>query len=188
MKKSFIFKMVMCSVMTALSIVLGLYCKISIGDSYEITLYMIPIMFMGIMFGPKYGLLTGVLETMVEQIGFYGVGPMTIFWMLAPISWGLVSGLVSKSLNKYEYFKEKKHRILYYLIIALIASFVASLCNLIAIGVNNYFSTKDLGVTMTLLLTGLVSRLIKLPIDTIIRGLLIYIICDRVKAYIETEE
>lgn len=186
MKNKFIFKMVMCSIMTALSVVLGLYCKISIGDTYEITLYMIPIMFMGIVFGTKYGLLTGLLETIVEQVAFYGLGPMTIFWMLAPIAWGGMSGLLASTLNKFNIFKNKKFKWIYYLLIAFVASLFASLCNLFAIGVNNYINTKDFDEVIVLFWAGLLTRLAKLPLDTVIRGLLIYMICDRVKIYIES--
>ena len=94
MKKKIIKKIAMASTMTAFAVVLNL---ISVRtDTSLITIYALPLLLSGILFGPLTGFLTGIATGIIVQLFTYGLGPTTIIWILAPMSWGLVSGLVSK--------------------------------------------------------------------------------------------
>ena len=66
-------------------------------------------MFTGIMFGKIYGLFSGLISGIVLQLtSEWGISITSIFWALAPIAWGFVSGLLSdlfkKSLNIIKIF------------------------------------------------------------------------------------
>lgn len=99
MKKSVIFEITISGVMAALAIVLDRFGSINVG--VKITLYGLPLMLVGIMFGVKIGFLTGLASGIVIQLTSpYGVGPTSIFWALAPIAWGTISALMYKVFKK----------------------------------------------------------------------------------------
>ncbi len=99
MKKNLVLKICLCANMAALAIALD-FISIKIGNDIKITLYALPLMFVGIMYGPTLGLLTGLVSGFVMQIiSEYGLGPTTPLWMLAPIIWGALSGFIYKLLK-----------------------------------------------------------------------------------------
>ena len=59
MKKNLIFKIVYCSIMAAMAFVCTFFEIPLFG--FNITLYGIPLIFVGIVCGPVYGLLTGLI-------------------------------------------------------------------------------------------------------------------------------
>ena len=63
-------------------------------DSTKITLYSLPLLLSGILFGPWIGLLTGMVAGFLSQLLTFGLGPTTPLWMLAPMCWGFISGLL----------------------------------------------------------------------------------------------
>ena len=73
MKNNMIFKMVYCSIMAAMAYVCTLF---EIPLSFTVTLYGIPLIFVGIMFGPIYGVLTGLIAGFLEQMK-YGISLQT---------------------------------------------------------------------------------------------------------------
>ncbi|MCI5939443.1 MAG: ECF transporter S component [Bacilli bacterium] len=103
MKKNLVLKIVICGVMAALSIVLEKF-SIEIGEIYKITFYGLPLMFTGVMFGYKVGLLTGLVVGFVSQLtSKYGLSPTTPLWMLAPIIWGGMSGFLCCLFKDHAY-------------------------------------------------------------------------------------
>lgn len=85
--------------MAALSIILDF---ISVRtDISKFTIYGLPLLIAGILFGPVVGGLAGIVSGFISQlISPYGLTLTTPLWMLAPIAWGLVSGLLSNILIK----------------------------------------------------------------------------------------
>ncbi len=78
------------SAMAALSIILELLSVRNEGS--KISLYSLPLLFSGILFGPKIGLLAGFASGFISQVCLYGLSPTTIIWLVAPSLWGLLSG------------------------------------------------------------------------------------------------
>lgn len=104
MKKLTTYQIAVAASMAALAFVLD-YVSIRTG-TMKFTIYGLPLLLSGILFGPVIGGLSGLVEGFISQ-AIYGFGPTTIFWMLAPIAWGLVSGIVTKIVKK-ESFDSKK--------------------------------------------------------------------------------
>ena len=187
MKKTYIFKMAICAVMAALSLALDLYLSVNVTKNIEITFYPLVLLFMSMTFGAQYGLLTGFIHAVVEQLTSpYGISVSSIFWGLAPIVWGGLSGVINLLLKDKWIFKKKKYIILLYFIIVFVTAVIANVSNTVALAVDDYVNTKDIAIVysafITRVLTGerYVPLLIMLPINT---GLS-YIICERMKLYI----
>ncbi len=92
MNKKRIYYICVASSMAAISIVLELIGVRS--DASKFSLYSLPLLFSGILFGPWVGLLTGLVSGFISQLCLYGLGPTTLIWMLAPMLWGFLSGLI----------------------------------------------------------------------------------------------
>ncbi len=179
MKKSFVFKLTLCSIMAAMALALNALA-ITIGGVYQFNLYGIPLIFTGVFLGAKYGALTGLITGTVEQlISPYGISIESIFWAIAPILWGSVSGFIYKTLNEKELFKNKKW--LVYLIVVLITAICANIANTIALTVSEYIKTKDISVTLFYFLTNVFARMITLPISIIINTIVSLFVCERLK-------
>ena len=125
MKKINVFQMVFCAVMAALSIVLEKFASIDLGP-FKLTMYGLPLILVGVLYGSKLGLLTGFIAGCVMQLtSEYGITLTSVFWALAPIAWGGVSGIL------FERFRFKKTIISVVLTIT-IASLCATFLNTIA--------------------------------------------------------
>ncbi len=98
MNKKRIYLICIASSMAALSIILEL---LSVrNEASKFTLYSLPLLFSGILFGPWAGLLTGIVSGFISQLCLYGLGPTTLIWMLAPMMWGFLSGLIFHNVMK----------------------------------------------------------------------------------------
>ncbi len=82
------------SAMAAFAIILNLLSVRTDTSLYSI--YALPLLLTGILFGPLIGTYAGFATGFVVQIVTYGLMPTTFLWLMAPISWGLISGLLSK--------------------------------------------------------------------------------------------
>lgn len=125
MKKINVFELVLCGVMAALSIVLEKFVSLDLGP-FKLTFYGLPLLFVGIIYGPKLGLITGIVTGVILQLtSKYGVTITSILWALAPVSWGGISGII------FKYVKIKKEIILIAVSITC-ASLCATILNTIA--------------------------------------------------------
>ncbi len=123
MKKNLVLKIVIASVMGALSIVLEKF-SFYIGGTYKITFYGLPLMFTSLMFGPSIGLLTGIVVGFISQLtSLYGLSLTTPLWMLAPIIWGFCCGLLFKKITN------QKFTIINTIIIVIITSILVTIVN-----------------------------------------------------------
>ena len=107
MKKNLIFKVVYCSIMAAMSFVCTFF-EIPIFN-VNVTLYGIPLVFVGVVCGPIYGLLTGFIAGVLEQLK-WGLTIQSFLWIIAPIAWGALSGLMYLGLKKL--FNKERQMIL----------------------------------------------------------------------------
>ena len=126
MNKKMVFQVTFCAIMAALSIVLEKFASVDVGMRLKFTFYGLPLMIVGILFGAKLGFTTGIVAGIVLQLTSpYGIGLTSIFWTLAPIAWGGVSGLVYQAVGK-------KKTYLSILLIVVITSVTANLLNTLA--------------------------------------------------------
>lgn len=135
MKRKKIYTMALASSMAALSVALDLFSMRS--DTSRYTIYALPLLISGMMFGPLVGGLAGLAEGIIIQLLTYGFTPTTILWVIAPCSWGLVSGLIAK-IWKYKISTFKV------VINVMITSFIALLINTFALiidGLIYHYST-----------------------------------------------
>ncbi len=174
MKNKLIFKITYCSIMAAMAGVIAMF-PIPVF-TIELTLYAIPLIFVGIVYGPGYGLLTGLLAGIIEQIR-YGISLQTIFWLLAPIAWGGISGLGYFIINKNS--NNKVIKMTFYATVIIISAIIANLFNSFALAYLGYSSTtvSDLGT----FLAYAIPRLISIPIHVIIYIPVCYLVCEKFK-------
>lgn len=104
MKTKTTYKIALTSMMVALSVSIDLFSLKT--DTSKFTIYALPLLLSGMMYGPLIGGLTGLISGFISQIISYGLTPTTIIWILAPCFWGLSSGFIAK-LFKYSYDKYK---------------------------------------------------------------------------------
>lgn len=99
MKKIKTYDIVLSSSLAAISILLELI-SVETGTT-KFSLYGFPILISGMLFGPLVGSLTGIVVGFVTQlVSQYGLTITTPLWMLAPLFWGLVSGIFSLIFKK----------------------------------------------------------------------------------------
>ena len=116
MKSSKTYKMAVAASMAALSLILDV---ISVRSNIsKFTIYGLPLLLAGFLFGPWVGALAGAVVGFISQMLFYGLSYTTALWMIAPIFWGFLSGLMSKYLIK-DNFNLKK---------VILITFTTSLC------------------------------------------------------------
>lgn len=167
MRKKIVFMIVMASMLAAIAVVLD-KCSFKISlfaDKYtlKLTFYGLPLMIAGMIFGPKTGFLAGLITGIVTQIiiSEYGFGPTTLIWMVAPILWGWLSGIMMKLL------KGNNH-LLNIIISVITVSLIVSLFNSFAIYIDSLVYHYSSGLTFALIM-------IRLLISILIA--LIYIPC-----------
>ena len=107
--------------MAALSIILDILSVRT--DSSKITLYSLPLLLSGFLFGPWVGLLSGLASGLISQIILYGFSVTTPIWIIAPMLWGF---LFHKAFKKRE-------KLWVISLVVIITSISATLVNTLAI-------------------------------------------------------
>lgn len=164
MKSKVIKRIVVAGVMSAIAFVLN-YISIDL-QVMKITLYGLPLLLCGMFYGPLTGLLCGLVTGFLCQLfSKYGLTITAPLWMLAPIAWGFISGLISKIFkNNYKVWK--------ILVCVLVTSLVALLLNSVAMIIDGLvfdYPTEyvliNLGTrVITSLITGVIYVLVLYPI------------------------
>lgn len=166
MRKNEILKITVCAVMAALAIVLNRFVSLDLKVA-KLTFYGLPLMLVGILFGFKMGFLTGLVAAVVLQLTSpYGISLVSIFWGLAPIVWGSVSGLT------YIAFK-KSDKFWCLLLVVLITSTLATLSNTLALIMDGLINGDELFLIANVL-SNLPMRLLSMIILVIPYTLLIH--------------
>lgn len=174
MRRTLIFKLVYCSIMAAMSFVCTFF-EIPIF-SVNVTLYGIPLVFVGVVFGPFYGLLAGLVAGVLEQLK-WGFTPQSFLWLVAPIAWGAISGLLFNLFKKLIKDDKTCKKILIYSIVIAITAIIANVSNTIAMVLLGFTSQPI--TNLSLFLTFAVARLISVPIHIIIYIPICYMVCDK---------
>ncbi len=180
MRKKLIFNIVVASILAAMALVLEkLGIKIPLlgnTTTLRISFYGLPLMIAGIIFGYKTGLLAGLIMAIISQLVLseYGITPTTPLWMIAPILFGLLSGLIIKI------FKDKIS-VISILISVVITSIFVSLSNSLALYVDGIVFDYDTKITFVLIMIRILSSIIVACIYIPV----LYILSKRLKKFIE---
>lgn len=180
MRQKIIFNIVIASILAAMALVLEkLGIKIPLlgnTTTLRISFYGLPLMIAGIIFGYKTGLLAGLIMAIISQLVLseYGITPTTPLWMIAPIIFGLLSGLIIKI------FKDKIS-VISILISVVITSIFVSLANSLALYVDGIVFDYDTKITFVLIIIRILSSIVVACIYIPI----LYILSKRLKKFIE---
>lgn len=175
MKNKLLFKMIYCSIMASMAYVCTFF---EIPLVFTITLYGIPLIFVGIMYGPIYGIITGLIAGTLEQLK-WGLSIQTFLWLLAPIAWGGVSGIIYHGFKKIVNDNKTINKVLLYIVSILVAGILANLLNSLALVLLGYTSEKVTNITMFLAYA--IPRLVSIPIHVVIYVPVCYLICEKMK-------
>ncbi len=178
MKKNLVLKIVIASVMGALSIVLE-KLSFNVGGSYKITFYGLPLMFTSIMFGPSIGLLAGIVVGFISQLtSQYGLSLTTPLWMLAPILWGFNCGFLFKKITNH------KFSIKNFGLIVIITSIFVTIVNSIVIYLDALIFQYTIEQTIiTIVIKCAISLCMAIPYSA-----LLYVLCNRLEYLSWTKE
>lgn len=174
MKKKVVLKICVAGMLSALSFVLNSYFAIDLFEM-KITLYALPLMICGMFFGPTTGLLCGLVTGFLCQLfSKYGLTVTAPLWMLAPIAWGSLSGVMIRLFkNEYKLWK------------VIISVVVVSL---IVVGLNSFAMIID-GIVFEypteFVLTKLGIRIITALVNSVIYTALLYLILNRLKKVVK---
>lgn len=151
--KSTIRVITLCGILAALSVI-GKLLNIGIGNYLRISLENTPVIAAGLICGPLFGALTGVVADIVGCILHgYAISPIITVGMAAM---GALPGIVALV------FKSRKRNFIFYLLTAIVTYAVAS-CVIKSIGLAVYF-----GYDIRFLLLRIPFEMIKAIIDTLI--------------------
>ena len=95
--------MTMAAMLTAMSVVIGIFCKSLLnfgGGLFRITFENLPILMSGIMFGPIVGGIVGAATDIISYLLSNQAYPINLIVTLGATSVGIVSGLFSKYVFK----------------------------------------------------------------------------------------
>ena len=107
LKNNKVYLIVLVATMAAMAIALEKIGSLKVTPSIKITFYAVPLMVVGMLHGPKLGALAGLVSGIVIQLtSEYGINLSSIFFGLAPVVWGFVSGLIFKLVGKLSMFQE----------------------------------------------------------------------------------
>ncbi|MBQ7365276.1 MAG: folate family ECF transporter S component [Clostridia bacterium] len=84
------------SILCALSVILGQYLSIKIGNSIRIGFGSLPVVLAGMLFGPWMGLLVGAISDIVGCAIYYGLGSMIPLVTLGMMAEGFLAGLIAR--------------------------------------------------------------------------------------------
>ena len=96
-------KLTIAAMMTAMSVVIGIFCKTALnfgGGLFRITFENLPIIMSGVVFGPFVGGIVGGLSDLISYLLSAQIYPPNLIVTAGAISVGIVSGIVSRYLVK----------------------------------------------------------------------------------------
>lgn len=94
-------RLVLDALFAALTVVFGLYLTIRVGNSVEVSLTSLPILFAAFLFGPADAVTVAVISAFIKQVVLYGLGPTTVVWMLPSVLFALMAGLLAIPVRRW---------------------------------------------------------------------------------------
>ena len=183
MKKKKIYLICVIAIMIALCFALDRVATFEIANSLKITFYALPLLVTGIIHGPIVGLITGAISGLFIQLFKWGPSVTTVFYMIAPAMWGLISGLVYKGFKN----KSLKLRILGYILAVVSASIMATISNTFAFFMD-FLLIENSYYTPALIIGSLLGRIITMLIMIVIYSILVIPICTSVNQFVRKDE
>lgn len=172
MKKKLVFKITLAAIMAALAIILD-FLSGRIDMKFKITLYGLPLIFTSIMFGPLIGGLAGLVAGFISQIiSPYGLSITAPLWMIAPVIWGTIGGLIMllfKNKNDFKLYK--------IIIVVIITSYLASTANSIV----TYLDGLILDYTVEQTAATIITRFVIATIMCVPYSIILYFLANRLK-------
>lgn len=167
------------AILSAMSIALDKVAKVTITKEIKITFYALPLIISGILHGPMIGFITGLSTGVVIQLtSEWGISIASVFYALAPIVWGLTSGLVFKHT--------KKNKIVGYIITVAISSICANLINTFAFFMDSLL-INDSYYTVSSILASWPMRILTMFITMIPYIIISSVVCDRLSKYLNIQ-
>lgn len=181
MKKNRIFNITFCAILAAMAIALDKVTSFQVTPAIKITYYALPLLVVGVLYGPFLGLMTGLVSGTVMQLtSQYGVSLSSPFWALAPVCWGLVSGLV------YLPFK-KKQKWIGIVLAVVFASIAANLVNTFAM-LMDALLVKDSWYTTSAIMLDWPGRLLTMVVAMVPYILITGIVVDSLRRIYHVDE
>lgn len=174
MKSKLVLKIVVAGMMAALSFVLNNYVAIDLFEM-KFTFYALPLMIVGMFYGPVTGLLSGFVTGLLCQLfSKYGLTITAPLWMLAPMAWGSLSGLIMKLFkNDYKIWKVALTVLIVSLIVVGLNSIAMIIDGLVFEYPTEYVLTK-LGI-----------RIITALVTGVFYTALLYVVLNRLKRVVK---
>lgn len=170
MKNKTIIKMVISGVMGALAFILNRYVSIDLVIM-KFTVYALPLMLVGMFYGPTAGLLSGFISGFLSQVfSAYGLTITAPLWMLAPLAWGFLSGLLMNILKN-------DYKILKVALVVVVTSIIVVFLNSMAM----YIDGLVFEYPIEFVVANLGTRIINSLITSVFYTALLYIILNRLK-------
>ena len=179
MKKNKIFKITFCAIMASMSTILTFF-EVNL-PVFNVALYGLPLVFVSVIYGPGYGFLTGLVAGSIEQIT-KGISVQTLLWIIAPLAWGGLSGVIYYTFKKIINDDKVYKKIIIYSLAIFVSIFISNLSNSLAMAVFGY--TKNPISNVGMFLAFYIPRLISIPMHMIIYVPLCYIVCERMRKFI----
>ena len=174
MKSKRVFQIVFCAIMAAMAIALNSVASVQVTQAIKITFYALPLLVVGVCFGPLMGFTTGIVAGVVLQlISPYGISLSSPFWALAPVCWGGISGLMFKIFKKM-------NRTLAIVLAVIIASISANLINTFAMIMDSLL-VKDSWYTLSAIMLDWPGRLLTMVVTLIPYIIITIIVCNSLK-------
>jgi len=179
MKKSKVFSLSFCAIMASISIVLTIY-EVNL-PIFNVALYGLPLVFVSILFGPRYGFLTGLIAGSVEQI-MKGLSIQSFVWIIAPLAWGGLSGVVYHGLRMVFNDNKEYKKVIFLTISIFLSILVANIANSAAMAIFAY--TKDPITSFGAFVLYAFSRMISIPLHIIVYVPLCYLVCEKLNKHL----
>ncbi len=176
MEKRRVFQFALAAVMAALAGVLDAFTSIRIGTHIKFTLYGLPLLFTGIMYGPFIGFLAGLVAGIIAQLfSPYGLTLTTPIWVIAPVLWGGISGFIS-------YLLKHKYTLPNIIVMVVVPSILATSMNSLAI----YLDALIMKYPSQQTWISILIRLGTASVLSIFYIAILYVCCNRLKGILWT--
>ena len=170
MKNKDVIKIAISGIMAALAFVLNRYVSIDL-QIMKFTIYALPIMLVGMFYGSGTGLFCGFIAGFLSQIfSAYGLTVTAPLWMLAPMTWGFLSGLIIQGFKN-------EYKIQNVIISVVVTSLVVVLLNSMAMYIDGIVFEYPTEYVMT----NLGTRVINALITSVFYIGILYIVLNRLK-------
>lgn len=168
-------RLVLDALFAALTLVLGLYLTVRVGNIIEISLSSLPVLFAAFLFGTADALAVAFVGSFLEQLILFGIGPTTPIWMAPMLLLALLAGLLSLPVRRQ--IRNPLRRRIALAAVTVIAELIFSLSNTVALFLDAWIYHYSVAALATLL----PARLANWGVRTVITALAIWFLLPPVQ-------